>query len=651
MTKLANLVNKSGESIILGARLGVGGEGDVFDLSPAGQELAAKIYHKPLRPDQEEKLLAMVEGSDDDLKKIATWPIATLHLRNNGAVCGFLMPKVANYEPVHKLYSPAHRKQLFPKADWQYLITVARNVAGAFGTIHAHGHVIGDVNERNIFFTNNSVVKMIDCDSFQITSRGKSYLCEVGVPHFTPPELQSLKSFRERPRTTNHDNFGLAVLCFHLLLMGRHPYSGVYSGRDDMPIEKAIATSRFAFGIGSTLKGMAPPPNSVTMKIIPSQISDLFEQAFSEDQANGRPTPSQWVGALDYLRHNLRTCSYDSMHKYFGGLEDCPWCGLERQTGVTFFVSAVTSSASQTSFDLGSVWQRILFVPSPGECTVIDPSQFRATPTPFLKEIQIATRLVSARIMATKIAAAMIFVGMGLLYPQLFFFAPIVAVFLYNWAITNVPMQSERTLRQTVMTEAQRKWESTSRKWVTEAGVSSYINKLSELERCKREYEALQSEYKREKDKLQATIRQRQLQKYLGSYFIDDHTIPNIGPGRKATLVSFGVETAADLDRRRIQAIKGFGSTLTNELMQWRKHIESEFVFDVSKGIAPSDILALNQKYNQRRVMIENTILAGPEIRNKVRAEILQKRGALRSGVEQDAGALAQARADMSLLD
>jgi len=177
-------------------------------------------------------------------------------------------------------------------------VNAARNVAAAFEAIHTLGHVIGDVNQGNVVIANNSVVKLIDCDSFQIAANGKLYLCEVGVPHFTPPELQNLKSFHGTPRTINHDNFGLAVLCFHLLFMGRHPFSGVYSGSEDMSIEKAIESFRFAFGKHASSKGMSPPPNCVAMDIVPPQVASLFERAFLKSDAHQdrRPKAREWVG-------------------------------------------------------------------------------------------------------------------------------------------------------------------------------------------------------------------------------------------------------------------------------------------------------------------------------------------------------------------
>jgi len=210
-------------------------------------------------------------------------------------------------------------------------------------------------------------------------------------------------------------------------------------------------------------------------------------------------------------------------------------------------------------------------------------------------------------------------------------------------------LRRERTARQAVLNEAQRAWDYASRIWAEQAAADAFKNKLSEFERLKRDHENSRPEYDREKAKLQLTVRQRQLHKFLNSYFINDHTIPNIGPGRKATLVSFGVETAADIDQRRIQKIRGFGSSLTNELVQWRKKVEANFVFDASKGIDPVDMRALDQKYRQQQGKIENALLAGPDVLGKLRAEIMRKRGSLRNEVENAARTLAQARSNMTV--
>jgi DNA-binding helix-hairpin-helix protein with protein kinase domain len=182
------------------------------------------------------------------------------------------------------VYGPTHRKEHFPHADWRFLVRTAKNLAAAFFVIHKFGYVIGDVNEGNILVNNEACVRLIDCDSFQVRTKERLYYCEVGVAQFTPPEIQNSKNFKME-RTANHDNFGLAILFFQLLFFGRHPFSGVYGGKEDMPLDKAIAEFRFAYGKNSPLKSISPPPNSVGLSVVPHDVAGLFERAFSETGA------------------------------------------------------------------------------------------------------------------------------------------------------------------------------------------------------------------------------------------------------------------------------------------------------------------------------------------------------------------------------
>ena len=276
----------------------------------------------------------MVSGCNDELKEFAAWPLGLLHEGTGGPVCGFVMPRITDCEPIHRVYGPSHRKEFFPNADWKFLVRTAKNLAAAFYIIHKYGYVVGDVNEGNILVTKKACVRLIDCDSFQVQARDKTYFCEVGVAQFTPPELQKSKDFKML-RTENHDNFGLAILIFLLLFMGRHPFSGVYKGKDDMPIERAIAEHRFAFGRNAPQKAIAPPPNAVGLSVVPSDVSGLFEQSFADPkpQTCGRPTANDWWNVLDALEKRLKKCPTESMHTYYTGLTTCPWCSLENSSG------------------------------------------------------------------------------------------------------------------------------------------------------------------------------------------------------------------------------------------------------------------------------------------------------------------------------
>jgi DNA-binding helix-hairpin-helix protein with protein kinase domain len=169
------------------------------------------------------------------------------------------------------------------------------NCAIAFDVIHRKNYVIGDVNQSNLFVSPQALVYLIDCDSFQFQANGHLFLSEVGVPQYTPPELQQA-NFRQVVRTANHDRFGLAVLIFHLLCMGRHPFAGCFLGKGDILLEQAIKEFRFAYARWAARAQMAPPPFALTLDVLSPELGNLFDRVFrpgsEAGNARGRPRPS-----------------------------------------------------------------------------------------------------------------------------------------------------------------------------------------------------------------------------------------------------------------------------------------------------------------------------------------------------------------------
>src|SRR5215471_8880980 len=307
--------DSNGQPIRLGARLGAGGEGSVHEVD-GRPDTVAKIYHKPLTPERAQKIVAMASLSCQELQKATAWPSGIV-VADGHVPHGLLMPRITGCKDIHKLYSPKSRKSEFPAADFRFLLHVAANIARSFAPVHQAHCVIGDVNHGSITVAANATVKLIDCDSFQVAVNGHTYLCEVGVATFTPPELQG-RPFRGIVRTANHDNFGLAVLIFHLLFMGRHPFAGRFLGRSDMPIETAIQQFRFAYGADRKLTQMEPPPHVPALASMSPTIATLFERAFSRQATNGhvRPSPADWIVALDATVKQLVRCKREANHFY-----------------------------------------------------------------------------------------------------------------------------------------------------------------------------------------------------------------------------------------------------------------------------------------------------------------------------------------------
>lgn len=643
---LTLFLDSDGKVIRLAKRIGSGGEGDVYELLSANHDIVAKIYHKPLEQQKQEKLLLMARGCNEELKSISAWPTDVLRTRQDGPVVGFLMPRIRECEPIHKAYGPTHRKEVFPHADWRFLVRTAKNLAAAFSVIHKFGYVIGDVNEGNILVDDKACVRLIDCDSFQVRTGDQLYCCEVGVAQFTPPEIQQSKHFRME-RTANHDNFGLAILIFQLLFFGRHPYSGVYSGKEDMPIEKAISEFRFAYSRTSHLKSIAPPPNSVGLSVIPGDVGGFFEQAFSEAGARpeGRPGAGDWWDSLESLEQKMRQCNADSVHMYYSGLAACPWCRLEEVSGVLLFLSR----DSITKIDLHREWQKVEAIRPPGKVPFISPGNFLSRPAPLPPAIERSLAITRFRqftgIVGIGGTAVAVLGGMIMDYLMLLPVAIIIAVLFLAPARANGEKRRRRKERE----NARYLWDLWNRKWTSEAGDGAFFAQMNHLWEIRRKYEKIEQEFRAGLLSLEKTVKDRQLHNFLLHCTIETCGVQRVGAGLKTILKSSGIRNAADINRKKLLSIPQLDNTLTNELLSWRERVEKNFLFDPTRGIERTDLEDLIHKYQPMMKPVERELKQGIAKLQRIEGDIQKKRITLRPSVEKRARDLAQAEADFEV--
>lgn len=639
--------DSGGTVIRLGKKIGSGGEGDVYELLMSPKTTVAKIYKKPLDEKKQEKLRLMARGCNEDLKGISAWPTDVLSTRPGGPVVGFLMPKIADAEPIHKVYGPTHRKETFPHADWRFLVRAAKNLAAAFYVIHQYGYVIGDVNEGNILVNERACVRLIDCDSFQVRSRDQLYCCEVGVAQFTPPEIQKSGHFRLE-RTGNHDNFGLAILIFQLLFLGRHPYAGVYSGKEDMPIGKAIAEFRFAYSKHAHTKAIAPPPNSVGLAIVPGELADLFERAFAERGTSpvGRPRAGDWWDILDPLENKLRRCSADSVHHYYAGLSSCPWCRLEEESGVLLFLSA----DSITKIDLKREWQKLEAIRPPGPIPVITPDIYHPRPSQLTRDLERSLDLRKFR----QIAGAGLALG-GLLMlvasefnPDIMTSLEILFLFVSAIALFAFPGKEakERRRRKAALETAEYMGKLWNRKWTDEAGEETFRSQLGRLRDLRQKYEEIDRQYRSGLAGLESSVRERQLQQFLARHRVTAGTPPHTGAARLTVLQSAGILTAADVTLARLRRVPRLDNSQTGGLIAWRESVEKAFLFDPGRGVENTEVRALVHKYQPLMKPVERELVQGIGRLSRIQQDVLKKRVILRPVVEKKAQELAQARAD-----
>jgi DNA-binding helix-hairpin-helix protein with protein kinase domain len=642
------LFTSKGTAVEIGRELGRGGEGSVFEVPSLGSQVA-KLYHKQPAARKQAKLAFMAATADQQLLSYLAWPQETLHPTRGGPVIGFLMPKVVGKEPIHMVYSPAHRRQDHPKATWNFLVFVARNIAACFETTHAHGHVIGDVNQNSVMVGRDSKVILIDSDSFQVNAQGTVHLCEVGVSHFTPPELQSLSSFDGFTRTTNHDNFGLALLIFHVLFGGRHPYSGVplKSGVGDA-LESDIKNFRYAYARDGQSRGIGPPPRSIPLSMVPDAMEAMFHAAFTERGAQGgRPTSQQWVAALDSVRGHLKKCSASPMHVYPDHLAKCPWCELEQQ-GVAYFIDlGATFTQTSTGFVLSQVWAVIQAVPPPPPLSIPTPSSFTVTARALPPGIP-----GEGTIMAYRLLAVGIGIAIAALASNMTFWGLVVGV--VGWFIAGSVGSSgrdaEKARRSKVRLAAKQEYEELVERAQRDAGPAVFQARRAELSKLRDEYQALPQAEKQELDKLHSTAEARQKKRFLDTCFIDSASISGVGPTRKAALRSFGIETAADVSRSKVMQVRGFGEGLTRAVTDWKASCERRFVFNAATAVSAADRDAVRAKFGARKVGIEAAMMRGAGELQSFKQRATSHLAGLQIQLETAARKLAQAEKDLSVV-
>ena len=645
---LTPFLDSSGKSYRLGKRIGSGGEGDVYELLPGLPHTVAKIYHKPLEGQKQEKLLLMVKGCNEELKTISAWPTDVLRLKQGGPVVGFLMPRIRDCEPIHKVYGPTHRKEAFPHADWRFLVRTAKNLAAAFSVIHKFGYVVGDVNEGNILVDDTACVRLIDCDSFQVRAKERIFYCEVGVAQFTPPEIQKSKNFRME-RTANHDNFGLSILIFQLLFFGRHPYSGVYSGREDMPIEKAIAEYRFAYGKTAAVKSIAPPPNSVGLSVIPGYLAEYFERAFSEPGSRpaGRPGAKDWWESFELLEKKMRQCGTDSAHIYYSGLAACPWCRLEETSGVLLFLSR----DSITRLDIRREWQRVEAITAPGPAPFVDPSKFPSRPAPLPSSVEKSLAFTKIRQVAgISVLAGTAGMMLGGMLTDADYLAVLgIAVIVASLILYPGKSAIEKRRRRRNLENTRYMWDLWYKKWTVDAGDTAFQAQLNKLQELRQQYEKIDQGYRAGLLALEKTVRERQMTNFLRQAGIENCPLPRVGNRLKEVLKCAGIGSAADITRKNLTGVPQLDNTLVNELLGWREKIERNFIFDPAKGVESSDLQVLIQKFQPRIKPVERGIRQGIANLHRIEEEIQRKRVALRPAMEKRAKELAQAEADFEV--
>ncbi|MXN64627.1 hypothetical protein GR183_06895 [Stappia sp. GBMRC 2046] len=632
------------ERISVAKSIGKGGEGEVYAIK--GQsDLAIKIYNASLRAKRESKVRAMVSQGLAVKTNLIAYPDDVVTDRQ-GNFLGFVMRLVSGYRPLHELYSPKSRQRHFPNADYRFIIHAALNVARAVGTVHQTGCVIGDLNHSGVLVAQDATVALIDADSFQFRLNGMSYPCVVGVPDFTPPELHG-RNLASVERTIEHDNFGLAVAIFHLLFMGRHPYAGRYKG-PDISMGEAIAQNRFAFSLTrQATTQTTPPPGALTLNLFPDPIVRAFECAFGL-KPSARPSALDWIQALSKLEASLNRCSKVKTHYYPLNAKGCVWCNLTSNSGFDMFpdLAAVTPNFPTDARGTEQAIREIVAFRFP---TVADLLPNPPSPSRTSSSLHAAKNGKSGRTLLGLLMIGGAVAGF-IYFPQAFYIWGILA--FWGWATFSDRSVDTGPFLQ-AFKAADKKIQRELDAFVQRNGVTEVVRVRGDLDAAITAYKGHEEALTRELMILKSNRESRQRQAYLDKFSIRRAAISGIGPAKTATLISFGIETAADVNRAAILRVPGFGDVMTGKLMDWRRRHESRFKYDRTPNAQDvADERALRGRFAAEKAKLESTIRNGlGTLRNaRSRLDALPAKARSDRAIIEALSARAQAEQDLKAL-
>ncbi len=644
---MKTLRDSAGGRATLGERVGDGGEGTVYRIVER-PDLVAKIYSRPMSAEQLAKLAAMVRAADENLRTVAAWPTGLVY--DGARPVGFTMPLLAAQRPLHELIGPRSRQEHFPRAHWKFLIHTGANLARAFSVLHERGVVVGDVNSNNVVVCADSTARLIDCDSFQVRAGGALYRCNVGVPDYQPPELQTA-DFASVERLPQHDLFGLAVMLFQLLFVGKHPFSGVLP--PGVPgtgaIGANVAARRFFYHPHARRRGLRPPPGSPTLSAVTPEIANLFTRAFL-GEPHQRPTAATWCKALEDIETRTVRCKKNAAHRHLRDAA-CPWCALER-SGLHYFslpgdrirTYGVDESIWERCNDreVARIWAEIGAVlrPAPLDPQLTPMKPYKPAPLRLWTQTRVRSYVAGAGVATAGVAAAL-FVKMPLL-------AILIAASAIGLGAVFRPDARAAVAQAWRRASAARATYSVAlRDWEREARCARFHDELSRLTKLRTRLLAGRKQHDAEIAGLQRRRDVLEWERFAASRTFANYRV--VDERTRRFLAGQGIVGVAQITRENLHRVPGITRDLRNALLRWRDNVEVEFLRRPKAPPDPKEMYRVKLRHARERMRDYRAFSEGPENLRRIASEIAERRPAARKRAQQAAEELWRAEADTEI--
>ena len=267
-----------GQIYRLGRRVSEGGEGRIY-LLEGNENFVVKIFlPEKLTLELFKKIEVMVKNKDKipaSRNFSIAWPEDLVYNRR-GEFVGYVMRKMKGVSLLSVLHPQIikNKYQFFKRLE---LVRIAKNVLEALDCLHDRGIFMGDINLRNILVNRDCHVSLIDTDSYQFGP----FKCKVGRPEFTHRDRLG-REYSEFFREPKDEMFGMAILVFMILMVGRHPYTHVGEVESITEnIRKGYFPYRVSSVEGTSYENTPVGPWAFIWSHIPLEIKEFLALVFT----------------------------------------------------------------------------------------------------------------------------------------------------------------------------------------------------------------------------------------------------------------------------------------------------------------------------------------------------------------------------------
>jgi len=301
---------RAGTAVLVGERLGEGGQGVVHAVTIGGAPYAAKWYRYAPSGELRRSIAALVERGRPHRAFI--WPI-DLVVSDEISGFGYVMPRL---EPRFSSFAQLVSKSEQP--PFRVVISIGRHLVTAFEALHAAGLCYRDISFGNLWVdADQADVAIIDNDNVGLDS-GEVFVW--GTLRFMAPEVVR----REAAPSSLTDLHSLAVFMFYLFMHG-HPLEGVrtdssyswspsgHHSETDLALRHFGTEPVFIFDPEDHSNPPRPgDPVAIWWRLYPRFFRAVFERAFTSGLRDptglGRVTEGVWRRALVRLSDCVSVC-------------------------------------------------------------------------------------------------------------------------------------------------------------------------------------------------------------------------------------------------------------------------------------------------------------------------------------------------------